>query len=165
MKAKYKELSLIGKVWALAELYNTGVGCDKKSYVEAAIRKLEALDADEKYLSSLATQEKSISNILSFITRETEEFVDDGSLVSSLWYNRAWLDDVKTRIRNNKIEDSDMAVLQDIYIEFKRFCVKDLKEKQLSSKERRELFEIKGELNNLIVNLNNRIKHSQIQIV
>lgn len=163
MNIKYNKLSVIGKVWSLAELYNAGIRDDKKPYVDAAIRKLEELESDSNS-TSFAIGEKSISNILRHIMKETEEFVDDGTLVSSLWYNRAWLDDVKSRIKNNQIEDSDLAVLQDIYLEIKRFYVKNLKEKKFSSKEKQDLFKIKEEILNLKNKIENRVERNQINV-
>ena len=58
-----------------------------------------------------------------------------------------------------------MAVLQDIYIEIKRFYVKDLKEKKLSLIERRDLFKIKEEIENLQNKTETRIERNQIAII
>lgn len=155
MNRKYNEMSVVGKIWAIAELYHVGIRACKKSYVNATIRKLEELECKTDS-TSFAIGDNSIANILRYITKETEEYVDDGTLVSSLWYNRAWLDDVKSRIKNNQIQETDLAILQDIYIEVKRFYVKNLKEKKFSSQEKQDLFKIKEE----VLNLKNKIEKS-----
>ncbi len=165
MKLKYKEMSIVGKVWTLAELYNAGVGDEKKSYVRATITRLYEMLFDEETLSSHATKESSISNILNHITGYTAEFKNDESVVSILWYNRAWLDDVKSRTKNSQIESSDLAILQDVYLEIKRLYINNLKEKKLSIEESRDLLLIKKEIEDLKNKIQTRVTRNQIDVI
>ena len=165
MELKYKKLSLIGKIWVIAELYNAGIRDDKQSYVSAAIRKLEQLQSEEATLNSCAIKENTLLNILNQITGETSEFVHDHSAVSFLWYNRAWLDDIKNRIRDNQIEESDMAILEDIYREIKLLWFRDLRAKKYSSEERLELYKIYEETKNLKNKIHDRVVKNQIDII
>lgn len=165
MNLKYKQLSVIGKAWTIAELYNAGIRYNKKSYIKATMRKLEDLESENINTTSYAIKENTISNIMQHITKETPEYCNDNSIVSIIWYNRAWLDDIKIKINENTMLSSDVPILEDIYLEIKRLWVADLKSKKLTPRERQDLFEIKEEIKNVVLKLNNLIKHSQLEIV
>ena len=62
MNIKYQELSVIGKVWSIAELLYVGLRDNNKKYVEVAFSKLQSLNAED--IQSKAIFQHSITNLM-----------------------------------------------------------------------------------------------------
>lgn len=171
MNIKYDELSVIGKVWTIAEMFCAGVKDNKKSYVLATIRRLNELNADENAKTSKAVFENTMLQIIENTERYkfdnilTVEDIDDESIVSRVWCCRLKFDKIKWQIKNDNLTQEAIETLNSIFYEIRRFWVSDLKFKVLESKERRDLFKIKEEIEDLKIKIENRVKRNQITII
>jgi len=58
-----------------------------------------------------------------------------------------------------------LVSLDEIYCEIKHIWIKDLKKKKLSGKERRDLFKIKKEIEDLKIKIEKRVDRNQIHII
>ena len=169
MNLKYKQLSVIGKVWVLAEMFNAGIRDDKNSYILATIKHIEDLIKDEETRSSNAVCENSFEIMLDNISEICDgnnkiEFSNNG-IVSQVWKARFDLDEIKRRLKQNYLKNDDTEKLNEIYLEIRKIWIKDLKEKKLSGKERRDLFKIKEEIEDVKIKIENRINRDQINLI
>lgn len=174
MNIKYKDLSVIGKIWTIAEMFHAGLRDNKNAYIVATFRKLEELLYDQEAQTSKAVLSGSIENIIAsaeiqkeLIWGETEnaKLYDYGSIVELIWFNRIAFDAIKRRIKDDSMLGEDLAILDAIYREIKGLWVSDLKAKQLRSEERRDLFKIKEEIEDLKIKIENKVKRNQITII
>jgi len=174
MNVKYKDLSIIGKVWTIADLFYTGIAIGNKKWVEIAFEKLETIKSDEELQSSNAALSGSIEQMIAnahiaeqYITGNRDEYdcVDDESIVSRVWFNRIELNQIKQRVKNDALMREDVFLLNEIYAEISHFWVSDLKNKHLTSKERRDLFKIREEIEDLLIKIENRINRDQIHLI
>lgn len=174
MNIKYENLSVIGKVWQIAELLHDGIRDSKDAYIMAAFKKITQLKNDENLSKSTAVKETTMINIMEHGTNILHqskfkdywfEFENDESVVSIVWFAKTELDIIKESIKNNGIHDDDFENLKNIYLRLKSILVNDLKSKVLSGDERRDLLKIVKEVNKLVIKVETRIKHSQINIV
>lgn len=171
MNIKYKDLSIIGKVWSLAELFYTGIRNNNKKYIDVAFAKLQTLKEEVK---SSAMAENSIENILinakafkQFMLGEevTGAMIEDGSIVESIWFDAIEINSIKRRVKDDSLMEEDLLALNDIYYEIHKFWALDLKNKELSSKERRDLFKIQQEVKSYKEKIEKRVEQNQITII
>ncbi len=169
MNIKYKQLSVIGKVWTLAETFSAGIIDNKNAYVNSTLKHIEELMSDENAKISSAVYENSFESIFENATdiwcgSESVTSVDD-SIVSIIWKNRLEFDQIKRNVKESCLTNVNKMILLDIYLEIKHIWIKDLKEKKLSSQERRDLFKIKEEIEDLKIKIENRINRNQINLI
>ena len=93
------------------------------------------------------------------------EFDNDGSIASTIWFLKTELDSIKERIKNNRINSEDLPMLNEIYSTIRKFWVTDLKNKELTSQERSDLFKIKKEVETLLLNVEKRAERNQINVL
>ena len=123
----------------------------------------------EELKNSNATHENSLESIFENATdiwcgSESITSVDD-SIISKVWKNRIEFDQIKRRVKDDCLTKADHSQLLEIYFEIRRIWIKDLKEKKLSSSERRDLFKIKEEIEDLKIKIENRISRNQINLI
>ncbi|MBO5954888.1 MAG: hypothetical protein J6Q13_02850 [Clostridia bacterium] len=175
MNIKYKYLSVIGKVWTIAEILFAGIREEKEKWIVSALDKLEGLREDETIQNSKALNEKTIDQLIENARTQKQIMLeeqtlggltsDGGSVVETIWFNRIEFDEIKRRIKNDGLLEEDLLSLNQIYREIKAIWIKDLKEKQLSSKERSDLFKIKEEIEDLKIKIEKRVERNQITII
>lgn len=175
MNIKYKDLSVIGKVWTIAEVLFAGIREEKEKWVISAFDKLEGLRQDETIQQSNALNNITIEQLIENARTDKQLLLgeqltggmssDGGSIVETIWFDRIELDEIKTRIKNDSLTDEDLISLNEIYCEIKHIWVKDLKEKKLRGKERRDLFKIKEEIEDLKIKIEKRVDRNQISII
>lgn len=173
MNVKYKELSVIGKVWTLAQTLSAGITENKKAYILAAVRKLNELNNSIEIDASMAVNETIDSivdhatalkeNFLDLIESDTD-FVDNEDIISQIWYNRLLLDSFKYKWKNNLLTEADEMELEEIYKTLKSIYVVELKEKRLSGKERADLFKINEEVENFKIKFDTLVRRGQAGI-
>lgn len=175
MNIKYKDLSVIGKVWTIAEILFAGIREEKEKWVVSAFDKLEGLRQDETIQQSNALNNITIEQLIENARTDKQLLLgerltggmssDGGSIVETIWFDRIEFDEIKTRIKNDSLTDEDLISLNELYYEIRSFWVKDLKEKKLSGKERRDLFKIKEEIEDLKIKIEKRVDRNQINII
>ena len=174
MNIKYKDLTIIGKIWSIADLFYSGLIIGNKKWVEIAYEKLETLNIDEQVQNSKAVLEHTIQQTITnahiaeeYITGIREEYdcIDDESIASRLWFNKIELNQIKSRVKNDALKREDVLLLNEIYAEISHFWITDLKQKVLTSKERKELFKIREEVDDLLIKIENRINRDQIHLI
>ena len=175
MNIEYKELSLVGKVWSLAELFNAGLRDGNKSYILAALKKLEEIKNDEVLMSSKAVGENTVDNIIEnakamkavIIDGEDAEtdFEYDASVISSIWLNRIFLDGFKFKVRNNTLQMCDADEINKVYSAIRSLYVYEIKNKTLSGNERADIFKIMKEIEAVKIKFDKRVRNGQIDIV
>ena len=174
MNIKYKELSIIGKIWSVAELLQAGIRDKKDAYIISAFKKITILQNNQEILISNAIDNDTMNNIMEHATDVLHkskfkdkfiEFNNDGSVVSRVWFCKIELDRLKEIIKNNTLLSNDILALNSIYSEIKGLWIADLKIRQLSSKERRDLFKIKEEIEDLKIRIEKRTERNQITII
>jgi len=169
---KYKELSIIGKIWSLAELFAVGIRDNNKKYVDVAISKLKSLIYDD--IVSNAASIDDIKN-LSHNAKIQKQYIfggsltgaynEDGSIIEAIWFDCLDIHSIKQRVKNDSLMKTDLNKLNDIYYEIYNLWINDLKNKELSSKERRDLFKIKEEIKSYKEKIEKRVEHNQITII
>lgn len=173
MNIKYDELSIIGKIWSVAELFYAGIRDKKESYIRATFRKLEELSFDEEVYNSNATKNNSFECIIDSATKMLEansggsgtELIYDGSVIATVWYDCISFNDIKNKAKNNLLTNQDIESLNNLFFEIKHIWTSDLKAKNLLSKERRDLFKIQKEIEDLKLKIETRVKRNQINII
>ena len=172
MNIKFNELSVIGKTWAIAEMFYYGLRDENPINISATYKKINEMASDATILNSSAVKETtfdnmndSVNKILAVNSGENEqEFINDKSIVSTVWYNAIYFYNIKNNAKANLLTNKEYEILKEIYKEIKRIWVIDLKEKKLSSKERRDLYNIKEEMWAVINNLEIKIIHGELAI-
>ena len=174
MNTKYNQLSIIGKVWTIGELFNTGIYDNNTAYIKSSFKKLGELNSNPNVLNYVSMKDTTLENIINnaFAIKQKQvddmdvdtAFVDDGSIVSAIWYNKQLLDYFKMKMKENSLTSRDLKILTNIYYAIRRIYVNELKSKQLSSKERCELFKINEQVNNLKLKIESRVSKNQIDI-
>ena len=169
MNIKYNQLSVIGKIWTLAQTFSAGIIDDKNAYINSVLNHLEDLIKDVNANNSSAVDENSFESIFENATdiwcgSESITSVDDG-IVSTIWKNRLEYDQIKRKAKENFLTKADKLQLMDLYLEIKHIWIKDLKERKLSSLERRDIFKIKEEIEDLKIKIENRINRNQINLI
>lgn len=175
MNIKYKDLSVIGKVWTIAEILSAGIREENEKWVVSAFDKLEGLRHDETIQQSNALNNKTIELLIENARTDKQLILgerltggmssDGGSVIETVWFDRIEFDEIKTRIKNDSLLEEDLVSLDEIYCEIKRIWVKDIKEKKLNGKERRDLFKIKEEIEDLKIKIEKRVERNQINII
>lgn len=155
MNVEYKELSVVGKVWSLAELINAGIRDKKKSYILAAVRKVEALNDSEEIDASMAVDE-TIDNIVEHINSLKKKYIDhedcdvtfvsDDSIASQIWKNRFMFDKIRNNMKIKDLSKVDKESLDKVFSNINRLYIQELKMKNLSGIERKDLFKIRHEI-------------------
>lgn len=170
MNIKYNELSVVGKTWAVAEMFYYGVRDVNAINIEATYKKIDEMENNDKNSktvkeTSFANMRDSVEKILAVNSGKSEqEFIHDGSIVSTVWFDAVYFFNIKNNAKANLLTKKDYETLKEIYSEIKHIWVMDLKEKGLTSKERRDLFKIKDEILSLINNLENKIMRGNLAI-
>lgn len=165
MNIKYKQLSVIGKIWTIADMFYAGIRDDKNAYVLATLRRLEELDNDEEIINSNAVQENTISKLIDCVETKQDLVFDDESIISKVWSFHIEINNIKARVKTDRLMSEDVLTLNKIHSQIKGFWVRDLKQKNLSSKERRDLFKIVEEIEDLKIKIENRINRNQINLI
>ena len=174
MNIKYKDLSIIGKGWSLAELLKAGIRDKKDAYLVSTFKKIRELQDNKELKNSHAVKETTFDNIMIHATNILHqskypdtyiEFDNDGSIASTIWFLKTELDSIKERIKNNRINSEDLPMLNEIYSTIRKFWVTDLKNKELTSQERSDLFKIKKEVETLLLNVEKRAERNQINVL
>ena len=172
MNIKYKDLSIIGKVWALAELLFAGLRDNNKKYIEVAFSKLESLKTED--IKSSAVLPNGIENLIENAKTDKQIMLGetvtgglkaDGSIIETVWYDCIELQDIKRRVKNDCLMESDIDAINEIFYEIHSLWVGDLKNKELSGKERRDLFKIQEEIKSFKEKIEKRVEHNQITII
>lgn len=171
MNIKYEKLSVVGKVWTLAQTLGAGITDNKNTYVLSAIRKLDELNKSLEVDASMTVNE-TIDNIVEHaialkenymdLKKVDTRFVDNEDIISQIWYNRLLLDAFKFKLKNKMLTEKEEDELDKIYNTIRHIFIVELKEKRFSSKERRDLFKIKEEIEDVIIKFKNAIKHNLI---
>lgn len=175
MNIKYKDLSVIGKVWSLAEMLYAGIRHENKKWIKVALEKLESLQQNEEVQNSTALNEKSL-NCLIYNAKTQKELLmsestnvdldtDGGSIIETLWFDYFEFADIKQRSKHNSIVREDLFDLEDLFYEVKSFWIKDIKVQELSTEERRDLFYIKKEIEDFKTNLENKVNRHHIELI
>ena len=172
MNIKYKDLSIIGKVWSIAELFYAGIRDNNKKYIEVAFSKLESLKLED--IKSNAMVEDGIANLI-INAKAQKQFmqgdvvsgamVEDGSIIETVWFDCIEIQGIKNRVKNDSLLESDIDALNDIYYEIHSLWISDLKNKELLGKERRDLFKIKEEVKSYKEKIEKRAEQNQITII
>ena len=115
MNIKYKDLSVIGKVWTIAEVLFAGIREEKEKWVISAFDKLEGLRQDETIQLSNALNNITIEKLIENARTDKQLILgerltggmssDGGSIVETIWFDRIELDEIKTRIKNDSLTD------------------------------------------------------------
>ena len=172
MNIKYNELSIIGKVWSIAELLFVGLRDNNKKYVDVAFSKLESLKTEN--IESKAVLENGIETLIENATTDkqlmlgeplTAGLSDDGSIISTIWFDCIELQDIKRRVKKDCIMESDIEAIEEIYYEIHSLWINDVKNKELSAKERRDLFKIQAEIKSFKEKIEKRAERNQITII
>ena len=108
MNIKYKQLSVVGKIWRLAEMYATGIRLGDDAYLKATKRYLQYIQSYEK--KSNAKYDDTISNMINYVSGN-QSFVNDGSVVSLLWYYGEIFDDIKHKNKYGIISKEDEVIM------------------------------------------------------
>ncbi len=159
MNIKYEKLSILGKIWSIRELFDYGVFEDDWKKVETAIHKLNHLIADAEtnnpnieYFKEDCEEIQHNAYVLALEffkgkTEETYEEIEQKGLISRLWFLKGMLDDFKYGLKNIGVDqDSDEPLIKGIEKSINQMYYKELKERVLTNKERRDLFKIKEEV-------------------
>lgn len=171
MKTKYNQYSVVGKVWTICEMFYMGVRDVKPAYILATNRKLEELQSEAE--NSNAVKEHSFECIIDSVDKVLEScrdngtvksFIYDGSVVSTVWFNCLYYNEIKNKAKNETLTKEDVAALNQLLSEISRLWIKDLKAEQLTSLERKDLFTIKKEITAFADKLEMKIKHGNITI-
>ena len=173
MNVKYEDLSLVGKVWSLAEVFYAGLCDNKPAYVKSTFRKLEELKL-ECLSSSNVANESNIENLIDNANIQKQfmlgedvvgDYIDDESVVSMLWFNSIILSGIKRRVKDDSLLYDDLYNLNRIYDEIKGAWIHDLKARELLSIERRDFFKIKEQIEDLKIKIQKRVERNQINII
>ena len=172
MNIKFNELSVIGKTWAIAEMFYYGLRDETPINISATYKKINEMASDATILNSSAVKETTFDNMNDSVNKilavnsgkNEQEFINDESIVSTVWYNAIYFYNIKNNAKANLLTNKEYEILKEIYKEIKRIWVIDLKEKKLSSKERRDLHNIKEEMWAVINNLEIKIMHRELAI-
>lgn len=171
MKTKYNQYSVVGKVWTICEMFYMGVRDVKPAYILATNRKLEELQTEVK--NSNAVKDHSFECLLDCVDKVLEScrdngtvkgFIYDGSVVSTVWYNCLAYNEIKNKAKNETLTEEDVDALNKLLSEISRLRIKDLKERTLSSLERKDLFMIKKEITAFADKLDTKIRHKHITL-
>ena len=173
MNIKFNDLSIVGKIWSIAEMFYIGIRDVKESYIRATFRKLEDLSFDEEIYNSNAVKEHSFECIIDSATKILEansgaggtKLIHDESLIATVWYDCISFNDIKNKLKNDSLTNQDIESLNQLFLELRRIWIGDLKAKNFSSKERRDLFKIKEEIEDLKLKIETRVKRNQINII
>ena len=104
MNIKYKELSIIGKVWSIAELLKAGIRDKKDAYIISTFKKIKELQNDVSLSLTNAVKTTTMDNIMAHATEILHkskfpdtviEFNNDESVTSIVWFAKTELDDIK----------------------------------------------------------------------
>lgn len=174
MNLKYENLSLVGKIWSIAEILNAGKMHGNKKWIVSALDKFSTLYANEEVYRSNALQENTMSNLYEMVVEFKLKYVDgfvldvlleeDNSIISYVWKTRFIIDDIKSKIKRNKITKEDVELLDVILKNISKIYVQDLKQKQLGAFERRDLFKIREEIQDVHIALDKKINHKHIDL-
>ena len=175
MNLKYKDLSIIGKVWTIAEVLNAGITHNNKKWIVSAVDKFEQIYNDEEIYNSRILNEDALTKILQQVVEikltyvDGYEYVDslqpDDSIICLIWQSRFMLDRIKSNIKHNQVTQEDVEVLDDIFLKISKVYIRDLKQKELQGKERRDLFKIREEIEDVKILLDKKIKHNHIEVL
>ena len=172
MNIKYKDLSVIGKIWSLAELLCVGIRDKKSAYTISMFKKLTELRDEEE--PSMAVKQNSFENIMENATNILHkskfpdayfEFTNDESVISIVWCAKTQLEEIKRRVEKDTLTKEDLTTLNEIYKQVHKCWIIDIKNKILSSKERRDLFKIQLEIKSYKERIEKRADHNQITII
>lgn len=172
MNIKYEKLSVVGKVWTLAQTLGAGTLTDKKGYVLSAVKNLEELSASYEVDASMTVNE-TICTILDhaqaikekFFNKQAKvdtEFVHNDDIISDIWANSILLINLKYKFKNKQLSEEDINLIEELYNNVRHIFIVELVEKRLESKEKRDLFKIKEEVEDFKIKVENAIKHNLI---
>ena len=174
MNIKYDKLSIIGKIWTIGELLNMGIYENKQAYMKAVFRKLSELNDNPNIFNYRSMLDSTLENIIhnAFAMKQrfvdnidvSVDFMDDGSIVSAIWFNRQLFDYFKLQLKENNVSLNDIKLLNDAYLAIRRIYAYELKNKQLCSKERVELFKIFKEIEDFKIKVELKLKHGEIEL-
>ncbi len=165
MNIKYKDLSVIGKIWTLTEMLYSGIKDVKQSYLLAVKRKLEELNDSEEIKTSNTLNEHTIDNIIynskslanyCLGIQEEEDYIEDDTMLLNIWFLKVQADAIKRRAKEKILFAHDKEVLDNIIYKIKNYwLIAGYKEKVLTGKEKRDLHKIYLELSSLQQKINN----------
>ena len=159
MNIKYEKLSIVGKIWSIRELLDKGLFENDGKQVFVAIKKINDLMSDETQKTyEIEKLKEDLESIEHFVYRysidyfensKDEEFVDDFKVngnISEIWFLKGELDCLKQRAKSCLETDFDKLLIIEIERRINKIYYTDLKEKKLTGKDRRDLFKIKEEI-------------------
>lgn len=172
MNIKFNELSVIGKTWAVAEMFYYGLRDNNQINIDATYTKLKEMANNEEIMKSVAVKKHSFRCMIESVDKilaannggPTEDLIFDGSIAAKVWFDAINFYNIKNNAKANLLTTKDYEYLKQILREIKHIWGIDLKEKKLSSKERRDLFKIKEEVSTVINNLDNKIRFGELAI-
>ena len=175
MNLKYKDLSIVGKIWSIAEVLNAGIAHNNKKWIVSAVDKFEQIYNDEEMYNFHILNEDTLTKILQQVIEikltylDGYKFVDslqvDDSIICLVWQSRFQLDGIKQNIKHNQVKNEDVELLDIVLSKISKVYFEDLKQKKLQGKERRDLFKIREEIIDVKIAMDKKIKHNHIEVL
>ena len=168
---KFKDMSIIGKVWNIAELLQAGIRDNKESYIIASLKKITELQNLDLYKTSSVIERDSMDYIMINATNVLHkskykdayyEIETDGSIICDLWNLKIELDTIKERIKDSQLLQDDLMNLKNIYQQIKLMLFKN---ESLSHEEKVDLLKIYKEIKHLYIKIETRAERNQITII
>ena len=168
MNIKYEKLSSVGKIWSIRELLDKGIYEKDSKSVETAVHKLDHFLNEQENSNNVLESFKQDSEIIrhsayvlafEYLKKPQQDdedvTVEINGIFSKIWAYRGMLDELKYRLKTNiNAGNEELPSIIDIEKAINQIYYAELKEKALTGKDRRDLFKIKEEIEDVKIKYN-----------